>query len=71
MNSMKKTKNNINIAKKRCANYTSDGCIGCMMKSDGGVLAFKIDSKLYNKKCVADIKCNYFDSVVMPYERNF
>jgi hypothetical protein len=66
MTSTKKVKNNIIIARKNCANYTADGCIGCMMKTEHGTLSLKIDSKLYGKPCVADTKCCYFDSVVLP-----
>ena len=57
----------LKMARKNCANYFIDGCLGCMMSSNNGRLLFKIDKKLANKPCVVGKKhCEYFETTVLP-----
>ena len=59
--------NNLILAQRHCANFTSGVCLGCMMTNRKGKLSFMIDSKLANKPCVvASRTCTYFETIVLP-----
>jgi hypothetical protein len=64
--------NNLTIAKEYCCNYWSGNCLGAMMQRKDGILYMWLDGELYGKPCVADKKCNYFETIVIksiPDER--
>tara|TARA_R110000824_G_scaffold15484_5_gene65077 strand:- start:1041 stop:1241 length:201 start_codon:yes stop_codon:yes gene_type:complete len=61
---------NTNIAKEYCANWWSGKCLGVMMSRPTGKLTTWIDSELQGKDCAADIKCNYFENIVVKCVSN-
>ena len=55
------------LARKNCANYFIDGCLGCMMSAHNGKLTFKINKALAGKPCIVGKKdCEYFETTVLP-----
>jgi hypothetical protein len=67
MTSTKMRSNNLSVAQKSCANFTSGVCLGCMMTYRNGKLSYMIDSRLASKPCVVASKtCMYFETIVLP-----
>ena len=62
---MNKTKL-INQARKHCANFSNEKCLGAMIKYENGQLLYWIDETKAEKKCTIDKGCDYYDNIVAP-----